>query len=148
MPYRILILEGVRDEAAARRETHVQCDSSLQQHHFEHLYAGEYVALDETQPLRLVRLQQKALDENDLLQRVDQRLAALQADILLVHSCALFQSHLDELFFVAQTLKTSHPALRIGFRTRPFEQYGPRSFFEYTAEMRDLMSIVFADAKK
>ncbi len=147
MPYKILVLECVRDEAACRHEMHVQSEPSLQEHRFEHMYAAEHVALDETLPMRtrLVRSQQKALDENDLLARVNQRVTAFGADVLLVQSGTLFQSYPDEMLFVLGTLKTLHPDLRIGFQARPFERHAPRSFLEYTAEMRDLMRAVFGD---
>ncbi len=150
MPYRILILEGVRDEAAARRELHVQRAPSLAQHQFDHLYATEHAALDETMPMRvrMARSQEKALDEKELLTRLNQRVTAFQPDVLLVYSGPLFQGCLDEMLHVMQTLKALHPDLRIGFRPRPFEQHGPKSFFEYTAEMRDLMADIFADAKR
>ncbi len=150
MPYRILILEGVRDEAAARRETHVQSASSLAQHRFEHIYAAEHVALDETQPIRvrLMQSQKKALDENDVLTRLNQHVTAFQPDILLVHSGTLFQSCPNELMHVLQTLKALHPEVRIGFKPRSFERYGPKAFFEYTMEMRDLMADVFANGTK
>ncbi len=150
MPYRILILEGVRDEAAARREAHVQAAAALEQHQFEHIYATEHVALDETQPMRtrLVQSQKKALDENELLTRLNQRVTAFGADILLVHSGTLFQTCLEEMLFAMQTLKTLHPDLRIGFQPRAFERYGPKAFFEYTREMHDLMAAVFVETRR
>ncbi len=150
MPYRILVLEGVRDEAAARRETHVHAAAALQPHQFEHIYAAEHVALDETMPMRtrLVQSQKKALDENDLLERLNQRVTAFEADLLLVYSGTLFQSCPNEMLYVMQTLKTLHPNLRIGFQPRPFERYGPKSFFEYTREIHELMTEVFAEGKR
>ncbi len=150
MPYRILILEGVRDEAAARRELHVQQAPSLAQHQFDHLYATEHAALDETMPMRtrLARSQAKPLDEKELLTRLNLRVTAFQPNILLVYSGALFQSCLDEMLHVMQTIKALHPDLRIGFRPRPFEQHGPKPFFEYTAEMSSLMADIFTDGKR
>ena len=150
MPYRILVLEPVRDEAASRRETHVPSTPSLQQHDFEYLYATEPIALDETQPMqrRLVQSQQKALDEDALLHRLNERIAAFRPEILLVHSGALFQQYPDEMLSMLQRVKFRHPRLRIGFRPRLFEKHGPKPFFEYTNEMSELMADVFGEGCK
>lgn len=147
MPYRILILEPVRDEAASRRETQVPCTPSMQEHELEYIYATERVGLDETQPIqrRLVQSQEKALDEDALLHRLNERVMAFRADLLLVHSGALFQQYPDEMLSLLQRLKGLHPRLRIGFRPRAFEKHGLKPFFEYTNEISDLMAAVFAE---
>jgi hypothetical protein len=150
MPYRILILEPVRDEAACQRETYVRGAPSLQPHEFEHIYAAEYVALDETQPIqtRLVRSQEKSLDENMLLHRLNERVAEFRADILLVNSGALFGRYPEEVLYVLRMIKALHPRLRIGFHPRAFERSRPKAYFEYTNEMGRLMADVFAEALK
>ena len=148
MPYRILVLGPVRDEAAARCEAQARQSPALQGCEFEHIYAAEHVGLDDTVPMerRILHSQQKALDEDALLQRLNERVTAFQADILLVNSGALFQHYPDETMEVLRTVKTLHPTLRIGFHPRAFERQGPRPFFEYTREIGDLMAAVFADA--
>ena len=150
MPYRILILEAMRDEAAARRELHARAGPLLQQHQLEYLYAAEYVALDETQPMqrRLMHSQEKALDEEALLHRLNERVASFEADLLLVNSGALFRRYPDELLLAMQRLKTLHPELRIGFHPRAFEKQPPKSFFEYTTEIGNLMTEAFAETPK
>ncbi len=150
MPYRILILESVRDETTARREIHIQNSPLLRDHSFEHVYALELMPLAETQPMpaRALKSQQGWLNEKELLSRLDERIAAFQPDILLVHSGAVFHSFPNQLMSVLQGLKDAHPALRIGFQPRPFEQYAPRPYLEYTAEMHELMKKVFATPRQ
>lgn len=147
MPYRILILESMRDEAAAQRELYARERPLLQQHQLDYLYAAEYVALDETQPMqrRVMHSQEKSLDEEALLHRLNQRIASFSADILLVNSGALFRRYPDELLFVVQMLKRLHPGVRIGFHPRSFEKQPPKPFFEYTTEIGNLMTEAFAE---
>lgn len=146
MSYKILLLESVRDDAAVRRQLRFSKMPSLCEHRFELLYAVEGEALDDTMPLpkRVVK-SQASLDERDLLHRLTEHVEAFQPDILIVHSGALFQSYPDQMMLVLRALKAGHPELRIGFRPRPFEHYGPQSFFEYTVEMQRLMEDMFQD---
>jgi hypothetical protein len=146
MAYRILLLESVRDDGAARRQLLLSKTPSLREHQFDIMYATEGQALDDTMPLpRRVVKSQESLDERDLLHRITERVEDCQPDILIVHSGALFQSYPDQMMLVLRALKAGHPELRIGFRPRPFEHYGPQSFFEYTLEMQRLMEQMFAD---
>lgn len=147
MPYKIMILESVRDEAAVRRESLVTQHPSLQEHKFEHVYVSERPPVDQTQPMpaRLLQSQQKSLDEQALLSRLKERIENSAPDIMLVHSGALFHSYPEQMLFVLQQLKVSHPELRIGFQPRSFEKYATRPFFEYSPEIRDLMRKVFAE---
>lgn len=145
MPYRILILESARDEPTRRREIHIANSPLLHEHTFDHIYAIEAVPLDETHPLpaRVMQLQQDALDEKALLARLMERVDAFQPDILLVNSGVAFHNFQDQMLFVLQTLKASHPRLRIGFRPRSFERDTPKPFFEYSEEIRQLLEKVF-----
>lgn len=145
MPYRILILEPVRDEATARREIHIQNSPLLREHSFEHLYALDLLPLAQTQPMpaRALKSQQGSLDEKELLSRLKERIEAFKPDILLVHSGALFHSYPDQLVSVLQALKDDQPGLRIGFQPSPFEQHAPKPYLDYTPEMHELMKKVF-----
>jgi hypothetical protein len=145
MPYRILILESVRDETTVRREIHIRNSPLLREHSFEHMYALELAPLAETRPMptRALKSQQSSLDEKELLRRLMGRVEAFKPDILLVHSGAVFQSFPDQLMSVLQVLKDAHPEVRIGLQPRPFEQYAPRSYLEYTVEMHELMKKAF-----
>ncbi len=145
MPYRILILESVRDETSARREIHIQNSPLLRDHSFEYAYALDLAPLAETLPMpaRALKSLQSSLDDKELLTRLNERIEAFQPDILLVRSGAVFHSFPDQLMSVLQALKEAHPALRIGFQPRAFEQYAPRPYLEYTAEMHELMKKIF-----
>lgn len=147
MPYKILILESVRDEAAVRRESRVRQIAALQEHTFEHAYISERPPVDQTQPMpaRILQSQQKSLDEQALLSRLKERIGTSAPHILLVHSGALFHSYPEQVLFVLQTLKGAFPSLRIGFQPRSFEKYATLPFFEYSTEIRDLMRKVFAE---
>ncbi len=150
MSYRILILQGVRDDSTVRREIHVRKVPALREHTFEYVYAAEPPDLDETQPLpaRVLQNQQSTLDERRLLACLNETVERFQPDLLLVHSGPVFQSSLDQLWFVLTAVKAGHPRMRIGFQPRPFEQYGPKPFFEYSTELRDIMRAVFGDEVK
>ncbi len=145
MPYRILVLQSARDDTTRRREIHVANSPLLREHTFEHVYAMEGVPLDDTLPFpaRLRQVQQKALDENALLARLNACIENFQPDILLENSGVAFHNFHDQMLFVLQTLKAGHPHLRIGFQPRPFERDNPRPFFEYSQEMRELLEKVF-----
>jgi hypothetical protein len=150
MPYKILILQSVRDEITARREIYIQHSPLLREHTFDYLYAMEFAALGETKPLpaRVLKSQQSSLDEKELLARLTDRVNWFKPDILVVHSGSAFQSFPEQLWFVMTALKGSHPHLRIGFLPRPFERDTPKPFFEYTAEMHDLMTQIFQEQER
>ena len=150
MPYRILILQSVRDEITSRREVQIQHSPLLREHTFDYLYAMEFAPLGETKPLpaRVVKSQQSSLDEKELLSRLAERVNRFKPDILVVHSGSAFQSFPEQLWFVMTALKSSHPQLRIGFRPRSFERHSPKPFFEYTAEMHDLMTKIFQEQER
>lgn len=147
MPYKILVLEPVRDEAASQREQEARQAPALRQHELEYVYASEGVPLDQTVPMqaRLVRSQQKALDEDALLHRLNERVTEFHADLLLVNSGPLFRRYPDELLFMMRALKARHPALRIGFHPRTHDRRGPQQCFEYTNEMGGLLAAVFGE---
>ena len=147
MPYRILILQSVRDEITSRREIHIQHSPLLREHTFDYLYAMEFASLGETQPLnaRVLKSQQNSLDERELLSRLTERVNWFKPDILVVHSGSVSQSFPEQLWFVMTALKGSHPQLRIGFQPRSFEREGPKPFFEYSTEMHDLMTKMFQE---
>lgn len=145
MSYRILILQSARDETVRRREIHLANSPLLREHTFDHIYALEPLPLDETSPLsaRVIQVQHSALDEQALLSRLTEQVEAFEPDILLVNSGVVFHNFSDQMMFVLQTLKASHPHLRIGFQPRPFEQTTPKPFFEYSTEMHELLEKVF-----
>jgi hypothetical protein len=145
MSYTILILESVRNEAAARRELLLKDAAQFQGNRFDHVYAAEWAPLDQTQPIHMRSLQ-KGLDEHDLLRRINESIERCAPDILLVQSGATFHNYPEQMWFVLQALKAAHPQLRIGFHPRPFEQHRPKPFIEYTSEMGELMAQVFAES--
>lgn len=145
MAYKILILGWLADEPAARRELQVRNHPALREHQFDFAYVREGTPWDRTLPMpaRLVRSTKRSLDENDLLQRLLMRIDAMPADLLLVQSGPLFHSYPEQALFVMQSVKAARPRVRIGLHTRPFEQMTPKPFFEYSAELGELMAHIF-----